>query len=106
MIKDQPKVYISEQKVRNKRSRGRSHDYSDYYRIPLALGLVFNMNQAQAWFFNLRRVQMENRLLNIIQVLELQIVKTDLADAWLRRIWQDKINELMLKVSRLPREAN
>jgi len=49
---------------------------------------------------------MENRLLNIIQVLELQIVKTDLADAWLRRIWQDKINELMLKVSRLPREAN
>jgi len=56
MIKDQPKVYISEQKVRNKRSRGRSHDYSDYYRIPLALGLVFNMNQAQAWFFNLRRV--------------------------------------------------
>jgi hypothetical protein len=46
---------------------------------------------------------MENRLLNIIQVLELQLVKTDLADAWLRRIWQDKINELMLKVSRLPR---
>jgi hypothetical protein len=59
------------------------------------------MNQAFAWFCNLRRVQMENRLLNMIQVLELQLVKTDLADAWLRRIWQDKINELMLKVTRL-----
>jgi len=46
-------------------------------------------------------VQMEDRLLNMIQVLELQLVKTDLADAWLRRIWQDKINELMLKVTRL-----
>tara|TARA_R100001163_G_scaffold51300_1_gene38709 strand:+ start:437 stop:577 length:141 start_codon:yes stop_codon:yes gene_type:complete len=46
---------------------------------------------------------MENRLLNMIQLLELQLVKTDLADAWLRRIWQDKINELMLKVSSLKR---
>jgi len=46
---------------------------------------------------------MEDKLLKIIQLLELQIVKTDLADAWLRRIWQDKINELMLKVTRLPR---
>jgi hypothetical protein len=105
MIKDQPKVYICEQTRNiNKRSQGRSYDnHSDYYRIPLALGLVFNMNQAFAWFCNLRRVQMENRLLNMIQVLELQIVKTDLADAWLRRIWQDKINELMLKVTRLPK---
>ena len=34
---------------------------------------------------------MENRLLNMIQLLELQLVKTDLADAWLRRIWQDKM---------------
>jgi len=104
MIKDQPKVYICEQTRNiNKRSQGRSHDYSDYYRTILALGLVFNRGQAFAWLRNLRRVQMENRLLNIIQVLELQIVKTDLADAWLRRIWQDKINELMLKVTRLPR---
>ena len=105
MIKDQPKVYICEQTRNiNKRSQGRSYDnHSDYYRIPLALGLVFNMNQAFAWFCNLRRVQMENRLLNMIQVLELQLVKTDLADAWLRRIWQDKINALMLKVTRLPR---
>ena len=105
MIKDQPKVYICGQTRKiNKRSQGRSYDnHSDYYRIPLALGLVFNMNQAFAWFCNLRRAQMENRLLNMIQVLELQLVKTDLADAWLRRIWQDKINELMLKVTRLPR---
>jgi len=49
---------------------------------------------------------MEDKLLKIIDLLELQIVKTDLADAWLRRIWQDKINELMLKVTRLPRETN
>ncbi len=48
-----------------------------------------------------RRIQMENILLNKIQLLELQLVKTDLADAWLRRIWQDKINDLMLKVTRL-----
>jgi hypothetical protein len=103
MIKDQPKVYICGQTRNiNKRSQGRSHDnHSDYYRIPLALGLVFNRGQAFAWLRNLRRVQMENRLLNMIQVLELQLVKTDLADAWLRRIWQDKINELMLKVTRL-----
>ena len=46
---------------------------------------------------------MEDKLLKIIDLLELQIAKTDLADAWLRRIWQDKINELMLKVTRLPR---
>ena len=105
MIKDQPKVYICGQiRKINKRSQGRSYDnHSDYYRAILAFGLVFNMNQAFAWFCNLRRVQMENRLLNMIQLLELQLVKTDLADAWLRRIWQDKINALMLKVTRLPR---
>jgi hypothetical protein len=44
---------------------------------------------------------METILLNKIQLLELQLVKTDLADAWLRRIWQDKIDDLMLKVTRL-----
>ena len=104
MIKDQPKVYICEQTRNiNKRSQGRSHDYSDYYRTILAFGLVFNRGQVFAWLRNLRRVQMENRLLNMIQLLELQLVKTDLADAWLRRIWQDKINELMLKVTRLTR---
>ena len=44
---------------------------------------------------------MESNLYRMIQLLELQLVKTDLSDAWLRRIWQDKINELMLKVTRL-----
>ena len=48
-----------------------------------------------------RRIKMESNLYRMIQLLELQLVKTDLADAWLRRIWQDKINELMLKVTRL-----
>ena len=104
MIKDQPSKNenIKYENINN-RSQGRSHDYSDYYRTILAFGLVFNRSQAFAWLRNLRRVQMENRLLNMIQLLELQLVKTDLADAWLKRIWQDKINELMLKVTRLPR---
>jgi hypothetical protein len=48
-------------------------------------------------------MNMESNLYRMIQLLELQLVKTDLADAWLRRIWQDKINELMLKVSSLKR---
>ena len=48
---------------------------------------------------------MESNLYRMIQLLELQLVKTDLADAWLRRIWQDKINELMLKVSRTRAQA-
>jgi hypothetical protein len=57
MIKDQPKVYICGQTRNiNKRSQGRSHDYSDYYRAILALGLVFNRGQAFAWLRNLRRV--------------------------------------------------
>ena len=46
---------------------------------------------------------MESNLYRMIQLLELQLVKTALADAWLRRMWQDKINELMLKVSSLKR---
>jgi len=48
-------------------------------------------------------MNMESNLYRMIQLLELQLVKTDLADAWLRRIWQDKIDDLMLKVTRLPR---
>jgi hypothetical protein len=103
MIKDQPKVYICEQTRNiNKRSQGRSYDnHSDYFRTILAFGLDGTWSQAFAWLRNLRRIQMENILLDKIQLLELQLVKTDLADAWLRRIWQDKINELMLKVTRL-----
>jgi hypothetical protein len=48
-------------------------------------------------------MNMESNLYRMIKLLELQLVKTDLADAWLRRIWQDKIDELMLKVTRLPK---
>ena len=103
MIKDQPKVYICEQTRKiNKRSQGRSYDnHSDYFRTILAFGLDGTWSQAFAWLRNLRRIQMESILLDKIQLLELQLVKTDLADAWLRRIWQDKINDLMLKVTRL-----
>ena len=41
MIKDQPIILLCEQIRRVKQSsQGRSHDYSDYYRILLAFGLV------------------------------------------------------------------
>ena len=55
MIKDQPskienKLYET---TETKCSQGRSHDYSDYYRILLAFGLVYNKSQAFAWLFNL-----------------------------------------------------
>ena len=41
MINDQPRQNICEQtRVIKNSSQGGSHDYSDYYRIPLALGLV------------------------------------------------------------------
>jgi len=99
MIKDQPKVYISEQKVRNKCSQGRSHDYSDYYRIPLAFGLVYNQGPGFMPGLFSWRIEMEIILLNKVQILEGQLKRTQ--DTWLKRIWIDKINELMLKVSRL-----
>ena len=54
MIKDRPLENICEQIVsKNQSSQGRSHDYSDYYRILLAFGLVYNKSQAFAWLFNL-----------------------------------------------------
>jgi len=42
---------------------------------------------------------MEELLLHKIRILEGQLSITE--DAWLKRIWQDKIDELMLKVTRL-----
>ncbi len=44
MIKDQPsKIENIEYRYINNRSQGRSYDnHSDYYRIPLAFGLVYN----------------------------------------------------------------
>ena len=55
MIKDRPLENICEQIVsKNQSSQGRSYyDYSDYYRILLAFGLVYNKSQAFAWLFNL-----------------------------------------------------
>ena len=45
------------------------------------------------------RIIMEQMLLDKVQILEGQLVRTE--DAWLKRIWIDKINDLMRKVSRL-----
>tara|TARA_Y100001973_G_scaffold58177_1_gene85735 strand:- start:102 stop:296 length:195 start_codon:yes stop_codon:yes gene_type:complete len=45
------------------------------------------------------RIMMEQMLLDKVQILEDQLVRTE--DAWLKRIWIDKINDLMRKVSRL-----
>ena len=44
---------------------------------------------------------MEDILLNKIKILESQLLKTQ--DSWLIRIWEDKIYQLMLKVSSLKR---
>ncbi len=44
-------------------------------------------------------IKMEQLLLHKIRVLEKQLSITE--DTWLKRIWTDHINALMLKVSRL-----
>jgi|TARA_R100001463_G_scaffold92637_3_gene147432 hypothetical protein len=48
-------------------------------------------------------LKMEELLLHKIRILEgqLAITKAITKDTWLTRIWQDHINDLMLKVSRL-----
>jgi len=50
---------------------------------------------------NNKGVMMEDILLNKIKILESQLLKTQ--DSWLIRIWEDKIYQLMLKVSSLKR---
>ena len=45
------------------------------------------------------RIKMEQMLLDKVQILEDQLDRTE--DAWLKRIWIDKINDLMRKVSRV-----
>ena len=45
------------------------------------------------------RIMMEQMLLDKVQILEDQLGRTE--DAWLKRIWIDKINDLMRKVSRI-----
>ena len=42
---------------------------------------------------------MEQMLLDKVQILEDELDRTE--DAWLNRIWIDKINDLMRKVSRV-----
>jgi len=53
------------------------------------------------------RIMMEQILLDKVQILEDQLKRTQIAggneDAWLERIWTDKINDLMRKVSSLKR---
>ena len=100
MINDQPIILLCEQIRRVKQSsQGRSHDYSDYYRILLAFGLVYNQGPGFMPGLFSWRIEMEIILLNKVQILEGQLKRTQ--DAWLRRIWTDKINDLMLKVSSL-----
>ena len=102
MIKDQP-MKIENKECRttiNNRSQGRSYDnHSDYYRILLAFGLVYNQGPGFMPGLFSWRIEMEIILLNKVQILEGQLKRTQ--DAWLRRIWTDKINDLMLKVSSL-----
>ena len=45
------------------------------------------------------RIIMEQMLLDKVQILEDQLKRTE--DAWLERIWTDKISDLMRKVSSL-----
>ena len=45
------------------------------------------------------RIMMEQMLLDKVQILEDQLEKTE--DAWLKRIWIDKINDLMRKGARI-----
>lgn len=100
MIKDQPsKIENIDYRYINNRSQGRSYDYSDYYRAILAFGLDGTRSQAFAWLRNFKRKKMEQLLLHKIRILECQLSITE--DIWLKRIWQDHIDNLMLKVSRL-----
>ena len=45
------------------------------------------------------RIVMEQMLLEKVQILEDQLGRTE--DAWLKRIWEDHINDLMRKVARI-----
>jgi len=54
---------------------------------------------AQSCSFINERIIMEQMLLDKVQILEDQLGRTE--DAWLKRIWEDKINDLMRKVTRL-----
>ena len=61
--------------------------------------LVNFIAAAQSCSFINERIMMEQMLLDKVQILEDQLDRTE--DAWLKRIWIDKINDLMRKVSRV-----
>tara|TARA_R100001163_G_scaffold48082_1_gene36145 strand:- start:492 stop:722 length:231 start_codon:yes stop_codon:yes gene_type:complete len=54
---------------------------------------------AQSCRFINERIIMEQILLDKVLILEDQLERTQ--DAWLKRIWEDHINDLMRKVARL-----
>tara|TARA_R100001594_G_scaffold1931_1_gene8044 strand:+ start:1462 stop:1728 length:267 start_codon:yes stop_codon:yes gene_type:complete len=77
-----------------------------YTRLNISALLMINLLAAalSCSFIN-ERIIMEQILLEKIQILEDQLKRTQIAgggeDAWLERIWIDKINDLMRKVARL-----
>ena len=71
-----------------------------YTRLNISTLLMINfIAAAQSCSFINERIIMEQMLLDKVQILEGQLVRTE--DAWLKRIWIDKINDLLRKVSRL-----
>jgi|TARA_A100001037_G_scaffold35334_1_gene27525 hypothetical protein len=71
-----------------------------YTRLNISTLLMINLLAAalSCSFIN-ERIIMEQILLDKVQILEDQLGRTE--DAWLKRIWEDHINDLMRKVSRL-----
>ncbi len=61
--------------------------------------LVNFIPAAQSCRFINERIIMEQILLDKVLILEDQLERTQ--DAWLKRIWEDHINDLMRKVARL-----
>ena len=64
-----------------------------------ALFMINFIAAALSCSFINERIMMEQMLLDKVQILEDQLGRTE--DAWLKRIWIDKINDLMRKVSRI-----
>jgi len=71
-----------------------------YIRLNISTLLMINLLAAalSCSFIN-ERIIMEQILLDKVQILEDQLKRTE--DAWLKRIWEDHINDLMRKVTRI-----
>ena len=71
-----------------------------YTRLNISTLLMINLLAAalSCSFIN-ERIIMEQILLDKVQILEDQLGRTE--DAWLKRIWEDHISDLMRKVTRL-----